>query len=257
MVHAWYTYVPILQESFVRRYFLAIIGRKSMSGKSNVPACIGIILDGNRRWAKENRLPSFEGHRRGMNNVEPIAFAARDLGIQHMIVYAFSTENWNRSKEEVSYLMEIFESTIRERLAEFAKEHIAVRFVGQIERFPQTLQDAMRATEEKNPREPLLTIWICISYGSKAEMVHAARAAQEANETITEESLAGHLWTSGMPDPDLIIRTGGEKRLSNFLLWQGAYSELFFLDIHWPAFTETDLKKVLSEYATRERRLGK
>ncbi len=224
---------------------------------SKVPTCIGIILDGNRRWAKENGLPSFEGHRRGMDNIEPIARAARDMGVGHVVVYAFSTENWNRSKKEVSYLMEIFESLARERLAKLGDEGVAVRFVGQKERFSQTLQDLIHETEIKNPPDPTFTLWICISYGSKAEITQAARAAQEANETITEESLAGHLWTAGMPDPDLILRTGGEKRLSNFLLWQGAYSELFFLDIHWPAFTETDLKKVLSEYATRERRIGK
>lgn len=228
-----------------------------MAETSNVPACIGIILDGNRRWAKENGLPAFEGHRRGMNNVEAIARAARDLGIRHMVVYAFSTENWNRSKEEISYLMEIFESTIRERLAKFTDERIAVRFVGQMELFSPVLQEAMHKAEAKNPSEPLLTVWICLSYGGKAEIVHAARTAQKTNELITEESLAARLWTTGMPDPDLIIRTGGEQRLSNFLLWQGAYSELFFLTKHWPAFTKADLETVLKEYATRERRMGK
>jgi len=228
-----------------------------MAETSEAPACIGIILDGNRRWAKENGLPAFEGHRRGMNNVESIAYAARDLGIQHMAVYAFSTENWSRSKEEVSYLMEIFESTIRERMKKFAQENIAVRFVGETERFSPSLQDAMRDVEAKNPEEPRLTVWVCISYGSKSEITHAVRAVLEANEAITEESLAKHLWTSGMPDPDLIIRTGGEQRLSNFLLWQGAYSELFFLKTHWPAFTKADLEAVLKEYAVRERRMGR
>ena len=227
-----------------------------MAETPKVPACIGIILDGNRRWAKESGLPAFEGHRRGMNNVESIAYSARDLGIQHMAVYAFSTENWSRSKEEVSYLMEIFESTIRERLSKFAGEHVAVRFVGQTERFSPSLQAAMRDVEVKNPADPRLTLWVCLSYGSKAEIVQAAQAAQEAGGTITEESLAKHLWTSGMPDPDLIIRTGGEQRLSNFLLWQGAYSELFFLKTHWPAFTKADLEEVLKEYAARERRMG-
>ena len=227
-----------------------------MNDAQRTPTCIGIILDGNRRWAKENGLPAFEGHRRGMNNVETIAYAARDLGIRHMAVYAFSTENWNRSKEEVSYLMEIFESTIRERLAKFADEHIAVRFVGQIERFSPSLQAAMRSAEAKNPESPRLTVWVCISYGSRAEIAQAAKAAAEQGE-MTETSLAKHLWTGGMPDPDLVIRTGGEQRLSNFLLWQSAYSELFFLKTHWPAFTKKDLEAVLAEYAARERRMGK
>lgn len=228
-----------------------------MNDRNNVPQCIGIILDGNRRWAKENGLPPFEGHRRGMNNVESVAYAARDLGIRHMAVYAFSTENWNRAKEEVSYLMGIFESMARERLAKYKDESIAVRFVGQRERLSPSLQGAMRDLEEKNPESPKLTLWICISYGGRAEIVQAAQAVQEVNEAVTEESLAKHLWTMGMPDPDLIIRTGGEKRLSNFLLWQSAYSELFFLEKHWPAFGKVDLEAVLKEYAARERRMGK
>lgn len=192
-----------------------------------------------------------------MDNIEPIAHAARDMGIKHMIVYAFSTENWDRSKEEISYLMEIFESTIRERLANFRDEGIAIRFIGQRERFPQSLQDAMHDAEAKDAPDPKLTVWICISYGGKAEIVQAAQATLDAQEKITEVSIAKHLWTRGMPDPDLIIRTGGEQRLSNFLLWQGAYSELFFLKTYWPAFTQADLEAVLKEYATRERRLGK
>src|SRR3989344_2011599 len=249
--------ISTLHETFAGRYFPAIIDLLRMGETAKVPACIGIILDGNRRWAKENGLPSFEGHRRGMNNVESIAYAARDLGIQHMAVYAFSTENWNRSKDEVSYLMEIFESTIRERMKKFAQENIAVRFVGETGRFSPSLQDAMRDVEAKNPEEPRLTVWVCISYGSKAEIVQAAQAVQEMNKPISEESLGAHLWTSGMPDPDLIIRTGGEQRLSNFLLWQSAYSELFFLKTHWPAFTKADLEAVLKEYAARERRMGK
>ena len=228
-----------------------------MNQSSAIPACIGIILDGNRRWAQEKGLPSYEGHRRGMDNIEPIALAARDAGIRHMAVYAFSTENWQRSKEEVSYLMKIFETLARERLASFPKENIAVRFVGQTERFSQGLKDAMRGAEEKNPTNPNLTVWVCLSYGSKAEIVHAAQAAQEAEEPLSEESFEKYLWTDGMPNPDLIIRTGGEQRLSNFLLWQGAYSELFFLKTYWPAFTAADLAAVLKEYATRDRRQGK
>lgn len=228
-----------------------------MNDAHSIPKCIGIILDGNRRWAKENGLPSFEGHRRGMDNVEPIVRAARDMGVRHIVMYAFSTENWNRSKEEVSYLMEIFESMARERLVKLSEERIAVRFVGQRERFSKSLQDAMHKAEEKNPVDPALTLWICISYGGRAEIVQAARAIAESNQAITEESLSKHLWTMGMPDPDLIIRTGGVQRLSNFLLWQGSYSELFFLKTYWPAFTKADLESVLGEYATRERRLGK
>ncbi len=227
-----------------------------MSDKKNVPTCIGIILDGNRRWAKEQGLSAFEGHRRGMDNLESIGRAARDMGVRHMIVYAFSTENWNRSKDEVSYLMKIFESMAQEGLAKFTDEGIAVRFIGQRGRFSPTLQSAMSKAEAKNPADPLLTVWVCISYGGRAEIVEAAQKAAREGE-ITEETVSGNLWTSGMPDPDLIIRTGGEQRISNFLPWQSVYSELFFLKTYWPAFTTEDLKKVLDEYATRERRMGK
>lgn len=192
-----------------------------------------------------------------MDNIEPIAYAARDMGIRHMAVYAFSTENWDRSKEEVSYLMGIFESMASKRLTKLSEEGIAVRFVGQKGRFSQALQDAMHKAEGKSPKDPKLTLWICISYGGRAEIVQAAQTAAKANEPLDERSLAKHLWTAGMPDPDLIIRTGGEERLSNFLLWQGAYSELFFLKTYWPAFTKADLKSVLDEYAARERRMGK
>ncbi len=221
-----------------------------------VPRCIGFILDGNRRWAKEQGLSSFEGHQKGMDNVETIARAARDMGIQHMVVYAFSTENWERSEDEISYLFKIFESMAREGLARFTDADAAVRFVGQIKRFPLSLQEAIRMVEAKNPKDPRYTLWICLSYGSRAEITHSAQEASREG-AITEESISKHLWTRDMPDPDLIVRTSGEQRISNFLLWQGAYSELFFLKKHWPEFTIADLQAVLKEYAQRERRVGK
>ncbi len=221
------------------------------------PKCIGIILDGNRRWARERGLPSLEGHRRGFSTVEPIVLAVRDLGIAHVAMFGFSTENWNRSAEEVSYLLKLFEEIIRNELKRLASENVAVRFVGQRERFPENLQRLMREAEEKNPPNPRTTLWVCLSYGGRAEIVSAAQALAEHGELVTEESLAGALWTVGMPDPDLIIRTGGEHRISNFLLWQSAYSELFFPKMYWPDFTKADLKAILEEYATRERRMGK
>ena len=221
------------------------------------PRCVGIILDGNRRWAKERGLPTAEGHRQGAKSTDVIALAARDLGIEHLALYAFSTENWKRSGEEVSYLMELFEEAIRDHFSRLTEEGIRVRFVGQLERFSDTLRTLMREVEAKNPAELKMTLWVCLSYGGQAEIVEAARALATAGEEITEESLAQHLWTAQMPDPDLIIRTGGEHRLSNFLLWKSAYSELFFPGALWPAFTKVDLENILEEYATRERRLGK
>ena len=227
-----------------------------MNGTQHAPACIGIILDGNRRWAKERGLPTLEGHRRGFENLRPIVLAARDFGITHVIVYAFSTENWNRSKDEVSYLMGIFENMAHESLSQLSEEGVAVRFAGQRERFSENLQSAMQRAEAGSPAHPRITLWICLSYGGKAEIVLAAQKAAESGTAITEESLSRFLWTAGMPDPDLIIRTGGEQRLSNFLLWQAAYSEFFFLKTYWPAFTSGDLKNILEEYSQRERRMG-
>ncbi len=221
------------------------------------PRCVGIILDGNRRWAKERELPTLEGHRQGAKNTDTIALAARDLGIEHVALYAFSTENWKRRSEEVSYLMELFEEAIRDRFSRLTNEGIRVRFVGQLDRFSEKLQRLMCDVEAKSPAAPRMTLWVCLSYGGQAEIVAAARALVGAGEDITEASLAAHLWTADMPDPDLIIRTSGEHRLSNFLLWKSAYSELFFPDVYWPAFTKADLEKILEEYAGRERRLGK
>ena len=222
-----------------------------------VPTCIGIILDGNRRWAKERGLPSFEGHSRGFENVEPILLAARDFGIRHVVVYAFSTENWGRSKKEVAHLMKIFETLAKKKLWRQHSERVAVRFVGQRERLSKRLQRAMRLAEAGSSRDPRITLWWCLSYGGRADIVQAAQKASRKKEKITEISLSKHLWTRGMPDPDLIIRPGGEQRLSNFLLWQVVYSELFFTKTYWPAFTIKDLNAVLKEYYARERRMGK
>ncbi len=223
--------------------------------------CIGIIMDGNRRWAKEHKLLTLEGHRRGMDNVEPIVLAARDFGIQHIVVYAFSTENWNRSTREVSYLINLFEEMLPAYLTRLVKEGVRIRFVGQRERFSSKLQSVMQHAERNTSIEQKITLWICLSYGGRADIVQAAQSLAAEDEEITEESLNHHLWTTNfsgsMPDPDLIIRTGGEHRLSNFLLWQGAYSELFFPQQYWPAFTKEHLKEILKDFARRERRMGK
>lgn len=222
----------------------------------DTPRCVGIILDGNRRWAKEHGLPFFEGHRQGLNNVEPIALTARDLGVKHLALYAFSTENWNRPKEEIGWLMEIFETMAIEKAARLKKEGAKVRFVGQLWRFSENLQKLMREAEEKSPEDPRITLWICLSYGGRANIAQAAAALAKKGEEITEESISRNLWTAGMPDPDIIIRTGGEERISNFLLWQAAYSELFFPKTFWPDFTKEEFERIVNEYKKRERRNG-
>lgn len=224
---------------------------------NSAPRCIGIILDGNRRWAKEHGLPTFEGHRRGFENLKTIARAVRDRGIEHLVVFAFSTENWNRSPEEVDYLMDIFRQAIRDEIEELGKEGIRTRFLGERSRFAADIQDGMEEAEEKTRVNTKLTLWMCLSYGARAEITTAARSLAESGKEITQETLRGAMWSAEMPDPDIIIRTSGEERLSNFLLWQAAYSELFFVKEYWPDFDEKLLDDVLAQYAQRERRHGK
>lgn len=222
-----------------------------------IPNCIGIILDGNRRWAKARGLSSFEGHRVGlMETLKDTVLFVRDKGIKNLAVYMFSTENWNREPTEVSYLMDLFRESIKKEKEEWIKEGVKVRFAGQRERFSKDLQEAMDKAEKETAGNTRITLWAGLSYGGRAEIVRAANVSAKEGE-ITEESLSKNLWTAGMPDPEIIIRTGGEKRLSGFLTWQSVYSELFFIDEPWPDFNEKILDSILDEYFTRERRLGK
>lgn len=222
-----------------------------------VPACIGIILDGNRRWAREKGLPSLEGHRAGLQDtLRQAALDARDLGIRHLAAFMLSTENWSREPAEIAYLLELFRENMQKHAADMGGEGIRIRFAGQRERFGDELQKGMADAERATAHNTQMTLWCCLSYGGRAEIAEAARALAAEGKEITEDSLRARFWSAQMPDPDIIIRTGGEKRLSNFLLWQGAYSELFFLDKLWPDFSKKDLEAVLEEYAARERRMG-
>jgi undecaprenyl diphosphate synthase len=223
----------------------------------NVPACVGIILDGNRRWAKARGLPKLEGHRTGLLETlrNTIRFI-RDRKIKHLAVYMFSTENWNREPAEVAYLMDLFRESIQKEMDALGKEGVRVRFVGQRERFSKDLQELMDKAEKDTEKNDAITLWVCLSYGGRAEIIAAANAAAKKG-TVTEESLAQNLWTAEMPEPDIIVRTGGEKRLSGFLPWQSIYSELFFTDTLWPDFNEKEFDAILAEFASRERRRGK
>jgi undecaprenyl diphosphate synthase len=225
---------------------------------SSTPRCIGFILDGNRRWAKENNLPTLEGHRRGMEKVKDILEWAQEAGIAHVVVYAFSTENWNRSEEEVAYLMDLFEEFCESWTAEVKKKNGRIRFIGQRERFRPSLQTNMNRAEEETKDGTDGTLWVALSYGGRAEIVSAINKllVTDAKEIIDEDMLRKAMWSAEMPDPDLIVRTGGEKRLSNFLTWASVYSELFFSDTKLPAFTKEEFTSILKEFATRERRLG-
>ena len=220
------------------------------------PACIGIILDGNRRWAKAKGIAALEGHTEGLNNLERAVGWVRDAGVEHLVVYAFSTENWSRPQQEVSHLMGLILQVAREQIHRLIEQKVRVQFIGQRERLSADVRAAVEQIEGDS-KDGNFTLWVCLSYGGRAEIVEAARRLQQSGEEITEESFAKNLWSAGMPDPDIIIRTGAAQRLSNFLLWQSAYSELFFTDTLWPDFSEAELKRILGEYAERERRHGK
>jgi undecaprenyl diphosphate synthase len=225
--------------------------------QSKAPRGIAFILDGNRRWAKDKGLPSIMGHKAGFEKLEECMRWVSARGIAHIAAYIFSTENWQREEGEVAYLMDLFRDVARYKAVGFQREGVALRFVGKMDLLPEDLRNAIVKIEASNPNQPRITLWVCISYGARAEIAAAACAAAASGESITEASLRKNMWSADMPDPDIIIRTGGEQRLSNFLLWQAAYSELFFIDDYWPDFSEHMLDEVLIEYAERERRMGR
>jgi len=225
---------------------------------SNVPTSVGVIMDGNRRFAKENGMPQLEGHRRGLEKVRELADWAQEAGVKEIILYAFSTENWNRSKEEVQYLMNLFEESFDTFAKDLEQKGVKIRFIGQRERLPQTLQKKMQEAEEKTKEGTKGIFTVAISYGGRAEIVAATNALLASGvKSIDEEGFRKAMWSADLAYPDLIIRTGGDQRLSNFLAWQSAYSELFFPKTKWPAFTKAEFESILAQYASRERRLGK
>jgi undecaprenyl diphosphate synthase len=216
-------------------------------------------MDGNGRWAQQRGLPVADGHREGTRALRRAVEAAIDFGVESLAVYAFSTENWSRPPDEVESLMEIFSETIERELPDLAAEGVRTRFVGRRDRAPKELRRRMEALEHETAGNERLNLWIAFDYGGRAELVEAARrlvAEGVAAEEIDESALAGRLYAPEMPDPDLLIRTSGEVRVSNFLLWQLAYAELVFVDRLWPDFGADDLRGALEEYASRRRRFG-
>ena len=221
-------------------------------------SCVGIIMDGNRRWALSRGLSGIEGHTAGFTKAKEIVRHAFSAGIETIILYAFSTENWSRPPEEVAYLMDLFSGALVRELNEISREGIRVRFIGDFTRLSKKLCASIKKLERGSAdARSGKTLVIALSYGGRAEIVAAARATAASGEEITEESLARYLWTAEIPDPDIIIRTGGEKRLSNFLPWQSVYSELFFTDTLWPDFSRDEFDSILAEFSARERRHGK
>jgi undecaprenyl diphosphate synthase len=221
--------------------------------------CVAIILDGNARWAASRGLPVAEGHREGTRALRRTVEAAIDLRIGSLVVYGFSTENWTRPPDEVDSLMEIFSETIDRELPDLAKQGVRVRFLGRRDRAPEELQDKMAELEARTGMNDRLDLWIAFDYGGRAELADAAKRLVQAGvapDEIDEETFARALYEPELPDPDLLIRTAGDQRISNFLLWQLAYSELVFVETPWPAFGADELRAALAEYARRERRFG-
>jgi len=225
----------------------------------DVAQSVAIILDGNGRWAKKRGLPTAAGHRAGARTVRRIVEASIALGIHDLAVFAFSTENWSRSDEEVDALMEIFAETIERELPDLAEQGVRVQFIGRRDRAPDELRRRMEAMEDRTALNARINLWVAFDYGGRAELVEAARRIVESGvepQDIDENVFAANLYAPALPDPDLLIRTSGELRISNFLLWQVAYSELVFVDKYWPDFDERDLRHALAEYASRRRRFG-
>ena len=228
-----------------------------------VPRHVAIILDGNGRWAKKRMLPRNAGHAAGSKNVEKICEAAWNMGIEYVTMYAFSTENWSRPQEEVDALMKLLHSYLKDCIKTSKKNNMQVRVIGDISRLEPELQDKIRELEEVSAQNTGLHFQVALNYGGRDEIRRAVqKMVQDAEDgnlkasEVTEDKIADYLDTKDIPDPDLMIRTSGEQRLSNYLLWQLAYSEFYFTDVPWPAFTKEELIKAIEEYNHRHRRFG-
>ena len=234
-----------------------------MQNERKIPVHVAIIMDGNARWAKKRGLPRTAGHAQGARVVEQILEDADHMGIRYLTVYAFSTENWSRPDSEVKALMNLLRTYMKTSLAKCARNNVRIRVIGDKSRLDRDLQDSIANLEKETASNTGIGFQIAINYGSRDEMVRAVRAAaQRVAEgeitpgDISEELISCNLDTAGIPDPDLLIRTGGEQRISNFLLWQTAYSELYFCEAAWPDFNKSELEKAVDAFNHRERRYG-
>ena len=221
---------------------------------------IAIIMDGNRRWAKEKNLPSAFGHKKGVDALKTTLRACNDFGIKYLTVYAFSTENWKRSKEEVNFLMELLAVTLTNELAEMHSEGVKITFIGDISKLSEKLQKILSNSVEITKNNTGVHLQIAFNYGARDEIVHAVKSIIDKDiksDEITEEIISNNLYTKNIPDPDLLIRTGGEMRISNYLLWQIAYSEILVVNEYWPEFDKNLLENAIKEFDKRHRRYGK
>lgn len=235
----------------------------SPEAKASLPQHIAIVMDGNGRWAKKRGLPRVEGHRQGAESVRAIVRAAGEIGIRYLTLYAFSMENWNRPKDEVDTLMKYLARYLKNEIGELERNNVRLEAIGQIWRLPEFVQEQLKKSKAALAKNKGLTLILCLSYGGRTEIVDAVRAiAAKAKEglmdpaEINERTVADHLYTSHWPDPDLLIRTSGELRLSNFLLWQISYAEFVVTETLWPEFRRAQFFAALEEYTRRHRRFG-
>ena len=224
--------------------------------KSRLPRHIAIIMDGNGRWAKKRGLPRTAGHKVGAETFRKIALYCKALGVEYLTIYAFSTENWKRPADEVSTLMSLLKKYMQEAIDTMERDQMKLRFFGDLSALSPELQALAHKANEVADRVEGFQANLCINYGGRDEILHAARECAAAGEEMTEENLERHLYSAGIPNPELIIRPGGELRLSNFLLWQCAYSEFYFCDTLWPDFGERDLDEAIVAFQQRDRRFG-
>lgn len=227
--------------------------------KENLPRHIAMIMDGNGRWAKRKRRPRLFGHRAGVETFKKIVRICSDMGIQVLTVYAFSTENWKRSEEEVAGLMSLAITYLKKYVAELHENNVVLKIIGDISKLNDTLQKEILRSEAMTAQNTGMILQIALNYGGREELINAVKNMMLdglKGSEITEETLNGYLYTKDVSDPDMMIRTGGEKRLSNFLLWQNAYTEFFFTETLWPDFSKKELEEMIEAYTQRERRYG-
>jgi len=228
--------------------------------KNRIPTHIAIIMDGNGRWARQKALPRLAGHKQGVRTVRKITQLCGEIGVKHLTLYTFSEENWNRPLDEVSALMKLLVSSLKKEIADLDKNNVRFTVIGDIQKLDKSVQDEINDAVDLTKENTGLNLNLALSYSGRQEMVHAYNKIIKTHGTnveITEELISQNLYTSELPDPDLLIRTGGEMRVSNFLLWQIAYTELHITDTYWPAFGKSHLEKAIADFQSRERRFGK
>jgi len=226
----------------------------------NIPTHVAIIMDGNGRWAKKRGLPRFYGHKKGVDSVRKIVRASAEFGIKYLTLYVFSSENWHRTGDEVNKLMKLLEELLRKEEPELNKNNVRVKAIGQIERLPVNVRENLNYMITKTTNNTGLVLVLALSYGARNEIIDAIKKLGKTKKDFTDltsESFRAYLYDPEIPDPDLLIRTAGEKRISNYLLWQSAYTEFYFTDVLWPDFDKEELLKAIDDFAKRKRRFGR